>query len=280
MKKLLLLPAVILVVSCSQPAADDHANHTDHSSSATTSSIDRLTSSPRHHEWVEVKRGDKTIHTFVVYPEASSKVPAVLLIHENRGLNDWARGLADQVAEAGYIAVAPDLLSDFSDQYSRTSDFPNEDAARNALSELKPADVTADLEAVAAWAKTIPSTNGKLASAGFCWGGGQSFTLATASDELDVAMVFYGTGPTDAAAYKNVSVPVHGFYGGDDARVNATIQTSEQNMTSAGKEFDAVIYEGADHAFMRIGEDPSADAANVAARNQAWARMKQILSDL
>lgn len=244
------------------------------------SSVDRLNASPRHQEWIAVKNGDKTVHTWVVYPETSEKRPVVILIHENRGLNDWARGMADQMAEAGYIAVAPDLLSEFSVTQKKTSDFPNEDAARDALSTLKPDDVTSDLQAVADWAKTIPASNGKLVSAGFCWGGSQSFRFATASDDLAAAMVFYGTGPEDAAAYAKISSPVFGFYGGADARVNATIDASKQHMTAAGKQYDYKIYEGAGHAFMRSGEDPNGEAANVAARNAAWQRAKEILAEL
>jgi carboxymethylenebutenolidase len=188
--------------------------------------------------------------------------------------------MADQIAEAGYIGVAPDLLSDFSDKEKKTSDFANEDAARTALSTLDPKQIISDLQAVADWTKTIPSSNGKIASAGFCWGGGQSFQLATQSKDLDVAMVFYGTGPTDATAYQSVSAPVYGFYGGADARVNATISDSEKSMKDAGKTFEYKIYEGAGHAFMRSGEDLNGDPANIAARNAAWERMKAILSTL
>lgn len=280
---LLLSSLALILTACAAPgdqtAADDHSMHSGGSSTTATADA-RLSDSPRHQEWVEVKNGDKTIHAWVVYPETSEKVPVVLLIHENRGLNDWARGMADQVAEAGYIAVAPDLLSGFSATETRTSDFADEDAARTALGQLKPENVMADLEAVAEWAKTIPASNGKLASAGFCWGGAQSFQLATESDELDLAMVFYGTGPTDAAAYKSIDVPVVGFYGGADERVNATIPASENAMKTAGKDFDYVIYDGAGHAFMRLGEDPTGEAANVSARNAAWERMKQVLSTL
>jgi len=242
--------------------------------------LDRLNSSPRHHEWVEVENDDKTIHTFVAFPERSTPAPVVVLIHENRGLNDWARSMADQVAEAGYIAVAPDLLSGFSDEFTRTSDFPDEDTARTAIGELDPEDVQSDLAAVVAWAKTIPAGNQTIASAGFCWGGSQSFNLATTNDEIAAALVFYGTGPTDASVYSDIDVPVYGFYGGADERVNATIAASDAAMDTAGKTYDFVIYEGAGHAFMRLGEDPSGDAANVTARSQAWERMKEILADL
>jgi len=242
--------------------------------------MDRLISSPRHHEWIELKNGSKTISTWVVYPEVSEKRPVVLLIHENRGLNDWIRSLADEVAEAGYIAVAPDLLSDFSETERRTSDFANEDAARTAISALDPAGVMSDLRVVADWAKTIPSSNGTLASAGFCWGGGKSFEFATESQDLAAALVFYGSGPQETSAYEQLSTPVYGFYGGADERINATIPTSEEAVRAAGKTYEYVIYEGAGHAFMRLGEDENATPANASARAAAFERMKKILEGL
>jgi carboxymethylenebutenolidase len=284
-KSIFVFGLLLLLAGCtpSAPAAptdqvkDEHAQH---DTEETTSGDDRLNASPRHQEWVEVKNGQKTIHTWVVYPETSEKRPVVILIHENRGLNDWARSMADQVAEAGYIAVAPDLLSDFSATEKKTSDFANEDAARAALSTLKPQGVMADLKAVSDWALTIPASNGKLVSAGFCWGGGQSFQFASENNKLAAAMVFYGTGPTDAAAYGKISAPVYGFYGGADERVNATIPQSEQYMKTAGNKFEYQIYDGAGHAFMRSGEDQNGDPANIAARDAAWKRMKEILAAL
>jgi len=286
MKKHLILSVALLLAACtSAPPADqamqhssDHGDHGSEIGSAT--SVDRLNNSPRHQEWVEVKNGDKTIYTWVVYPETSDKRPVVLLIHENKGLNDWARGMADQVAEAGYIAVAPDLLSGFSAEQTRTSDFATPDDATKALNQLDPNGVMADLQAVTDWAKTIPASNGKLASAGFCWGGAQSFQFAARSDDVDATLVFYGTGPTNNADYAKISSPVFGFYGGADARVNATISGSQLQMSQAKKQYDVVTYEGAGHAFMRSGEDPNGEKANVDARNAAWDRMKQILSTL
>ena len=81
----------------------------------------RLEASPRHQEWVQIKNGARTVHAFVVYPETSKKVPAIIAIHENMGLTDWVRGLADQLAEAGYIAVAPDLLSGYGPNGGKSS---------------------------------------------------------------------------------------------------------------------------------------------------------------
>lgn len=284
LKHLFLAPALLLAACTANTDTSTDSSMDSHSEATSVSSVntalDRLNNSPRHHEWMEVDNNGKTVHTFVAYPERSDSAPVVILIHENRGLNDWARSMADQIAEAGYIAVAPDLLSGYSEEFEQTSDFPNEDAARTALGELDPMQVQADLQAVADWAKTIPSSNGQLVSAGFCWGGAQSYEFATKSDDLTAAMVFYGTGPTDAAAYADIDVPVYGFYGGADERVNATIPQSEQYMTSANKTFEYEIYEGAGHAFMRSGEEPDADPANKAARDAAFERMKEILEGL
>jgi carboxymethylenebutenolidase len=283
MKHTLLLTGLLVFSACSPvpTPVDDHSAHSESGSIASADAyLDRLVNSPRHSEWVEVQNGDKTIHTWVVYPERTDKAPVVVLIHENRGLNNWARSMADQVAEAGYIAVAPDMLSEFSAEFTQTRDFPDEDAARTAIGELKPENVQSDLKAVTAWAKTIPAGNGKIASAGFCWGGSQSFSLAAESDDLDVALVFYGTGPTDTSVYADIDVPVFGFYGGADERVNATIEASDQAMTAAGNTYDYEIYDGAGHAFMRLGEDTNAEAANIAARDAAWERMKEVLVDL
>lgn len=292
LKKTTVLFLGLLLAGCNAtaptPPVDEQAHHDEHlehdvgveQGEGMSAELKRLTESPRHHEWVEVKNGEKTIHTWVVYPEVSERKPVVMLIHENRGLNDWARSMADQVAEAGYIAVAPDLLSDFSEKEKKTSDFANEDAARTALGTLKPENVMSDLQAVADWAKTIPSADGKLVSAGFCWGGSQSFQFATQRDDLAVAMVFYGTGPAEASAYAGISAPVFGFYGGADERVNATIPASEEAMEAAGKSFEYKIYDGAGHAFMRSGEDPNGDPSNVTARNSAFEWMKEILGEL
>lgn len=286
LRTLLLSTSVLALSACVARAPEpqamdgmDHSMHSDNNSQGMASSH-LGDNSPRHQEWVSVKSGDRDIRTFVVYPQTSEKVPVVLAIHENKGLNDWARGMADQIAEAGYIAVAPDLLSDFSETETSTEDFATPDDATKAIGQLDPSQVASDLEAVAEWAKTIPSANGKMASAGFCWGGSRSFDLAAASDDLDMAMVFYGTGPTDASVYADIDVPVVAFYGGADERVNATIQASEDAMKAEGKMYDYEIYEGAGHAFMRLGEDPSGTPENRTARNEAWERMKQKLSEL
>lgn len=248
--------------------------------SAQDFAMQRLEKSPRHQEWVAVKHGERTVHAFLVFPEVKNKVLAVVVIHENRGLTDWVRSVADQLAEAGYIAIAPDLLSGMAPEGGKTSDFPSGDAAREAISNLPPDQVTADLNAVADYAAKLPACNGKVAVAGFCWGGRQSFRFATNQPDLKAAFVFYGTGPESKDDFAKIKCPVYGFYGGNDARVNATIPQSAEFMKAAGKSYEPVTYEGAGHGFMRAGEEPNAAAANKQARDQAWRRWHELLKKI
>ena len=132
---------------------------------------ERLEKSPRHHEWVEVKSGERTVHCFLAFPEVKGKAAAVVVIHENKGLNDWARAVADEFAEAGYIAIAPDLLSGLGPNGGNTDSFPNADAATEAIYKLDAARVTADLNAVADHVAKLEACSGKLSVAGFCWNG-------------------------------------------------------------------------------------------------------------
>ncbi len=238
--------------------------------------LQRLESSPRHHEWAEIAVGERTLHAFVVYPEVSHRALAVLVLHENRGLTDWVRATADRLAEAGYIAIAPDLLSGAGPDGGRTKDFASSDAAREAIGQLKPAAVLADLQAAAAFARTIPAANGQLAVIGFCWGGSQTWRLALAGEALVLACPFYGTAPNDADFTKLTSA-VHGFYGGNDARVNSTLEKTAAGVSAAGKIFEPVLYEGAGHAYLRAGEEPDASPANRAAAEQSWKRLRALL---
>ncbi|MBL9215706.1 MAG: dienelactone hydrolase family protein [Opitutaceae bacterium] len=243
-----------------------------------TAALVRLENSPRHHEWIAVDRGGRTVHAFVAYPEVAKRAMVVLVIHENRGLNDWARAVADRLAEAGYIAVAPDLLSGAAPGGGRTRDFPSADAAREALGKLDAAEVLADLNAVADHARRLPAADGRLAVAGFCWGGTQAWRVAAARPDLVQAHVFYGSPPAEAAAYAAIRCPVLGYYGGNDARINATIDQSAAAMRAAGKSFAPVIYEGAGHAFMRAGEEADAASPNHQALVAGWQRLLAALA--
>jgi carboxymethylenebutenolidase len=249
-------------------------------STAQDFALEQLENSPRHHEWVTVEHDGREVYNFVAYPETSDNVPVMIVIHENRGLTDWVRSFADQVAEAGYIAIAPDLLSGFDENHERTSDFESSDAARDALYQLDPDQITADLMAVQSYAEGLDAGNGTIVVGGFCWGGSQTFRYATNANGIAAAMVFYGSPPSDESAYADISVPVYGFYGEDDQRINSTIPETEELMAEYNNTYNYVIYDGAGHAYMRSGDDPNGSAANKAARDQSWERLKSILSGL
>lgn len=240
----------------------------------------RLEQSPRHQEWVDVKHGNRTVRCFVVYPERKEKTPAVIVIHEIMGLTDWVMSVADQLAENGYIAIAPDLLSGMAPGGGRTIDFPDVNKVREAISALPQAQITSDLNAVSDYVKKLPSCNGRIAVAGFCWGGTQSFLFATERSDLSAAFVFYGSGPKDENAIARIRCPVYGFYGENDNRINATIPETEKKMKEAMKVYEPVIYSGSGHGFMRAGEAPDANEANKKARIDAWRRWLELLSKL
>src|SRR5579864_6191857 len=170
-----------------------------------------LEKSSRHQEWVKIKHDNREVNTFVVYPEVKSKAPVVIVIHEIFGLTDWARSVADELAAKGYIAIAPDLLSGMGPKGGGSSEFSSSDVGK-AISALNPDQITADLNAVADYAKKIPAANGKIAVSGFCWGGGQSFRFATNRKDLSAAFVFYGPGPENVSS---ITAPVYGFYAGN-----------------------------------------------------------------
>lgn len=240
--------------------------------------LKQLENSPRHQEWIQVENDGKIIHCFVVYPEISEGAQVVISIHENRGLNDWARSFADQLAGKGFLVIAPDLLSSFSDEYSKTSDFPSSDEARKGIYALDADQVTSDLNAVFNHARKMEAGNGKVSVVGFCWGGSQSFRYATNNPDLNMAGVFYGTAPKDKSELKSIQCPVFGFYGGNDQRVNATIESTEAAMKEYENTYTYEIYEGAGHAFMRRGDDPEGDQPNVDAKNKAWERLVRLLN--
>src|SRR5438445_469170 len=200
-----------------------------------------LEKSPRHPEWVNVKHGDREVNSFVVYPEAKDKATAVIVIHEIFGLSDWARCAADEFAEAGYIAIAPDLLSGSVPGGGGTAELIKSGSeVGQAIRKLPPDQITADLNAVAEYAAKLPACNGKVVVAGFCWGGSQTFRYATNNKNLKAAFVFYGTGPEKEEDLAKINCPVYGFYAGNDARVNTTIPKSAEQMTKAGKKYEPV----------------------------------------
>ena len=318
--KIILISAAMwaLVVMASAQSMD--TSHMDHSKMemglSAMSSVDptitqdwarrSLVDSPRHQEWVKVtykpsgSATDRVVNAFVVYPEVKKKATSVIVIHEIFGMSDWVQKLTDEVAEAGYIGIAPDLLSGMAKNGGGTSDVAAQgaNAVGLAIRDLSPDQITADLNAVADYVSKLPAANGKLAVGGCCWGGSQIFRYATNNPKLKAAFVFYGSAPTktgqtapDSDALGKIVAPVYGFYAGNDARIGATVPPTTEAMKTLKKPFETVTYDGAGHGFMRAGEAPAptadadqkakdAYAANKKARDTAWVRWKAILAKL
>lgn len=236
-----------------------------------------LEKSPRHGEWVDIKTaGGTPIRTWIVYPERKDKAGVVIVIQEIFGLTDWIRGVADQLAKEGFIAVAPDMISGLGPNGGGTDSVASRDDVVKLIRGLTPEEATARLDAVHDWAAKLPAANGKTATIGFCWGGARSFAYAAAQPALDAAVVYYGTSP-EAADLAKIKVPVLGLYGGDDARVNATIEPAQAEMKKLGKTYEPNIYEGAGHGFLRQQE--GRDGANLKATQQAWPRTVAFLRE-
>jgi len=278
--------------------------------------VARLKKSPRHQEWQKVQNGKREINSFIVYPEVKNKATAVVVIHEIFGMSDWVQSLTDQLAEAGYIAIAPDLLSGMGPNGGGTSDVTTKgtNAVGQAIRDLPPDQITSDLNAVADYVSKLPAANGKVVVAGFCWGGSQTFRFATNRPSLKAAFVFYGSAPVtgpqgsqtiDKAALAKIGAPVYGFYAGNDARIDATIPSTIDAMKELQKPYDPVTYDGAGHGFMRAGEAPEPKApeasgnkeaddkaaadyqtkltafkANQKARAEAWTKWKAIMQKI
>jgi carboxymethylenebutenolidase len=229
-----------------------------------------LEKSPRHGEWVDVPLPGSAVplRSWVVHPERRDKAGVVIVIHEIYGLTDWIRGVADQLAEDGFIAVAPDLLSGRGPGGGGTDSVSSTDDVVKLVRGLSPDETVARLDAARAWALSLPAANRRVATIGFCWGGSSSFNYATAQPGLDAAVVYYGASPADAARFAAIKAPILGLYGGDDARVNATIEPAAVEMKKLGRVYETHIYEGAGHGFLR--QQSGRDGANMAATRQAW----------
>jgi carboxymethylenebutenolidase len=236
-----------------------------------TAAKDALEHSPRHGEYADVTMpdGSGSIRTWVVYPERRDKAPVVLIIHEIFGLSDWIRGVADQFASEGFIAVAPDLISGLGINGGGTESLPNRDSVVAVIRRVSPGMAKERLDAVREWAVKLPAANGRCGTVGFCWGGTNSFAYAATQPALDAAVVYYGTSP-DSASLLNVHAPVLGLYGADDARVVSTVAPAQGVLGPLHRKYDVHLYDGAGHGFLR--QQAARDGANLKATKDAWPR--------
>src|SRR2546423_13991470 len=190
---------------------------------------DRLNSSPRHGEWVNIKSGDRTIKAFVVYPERKDKAPAVLVIQEIFGLTDWLRSMCDELAENGVIAIAPDFLNG--------QKFEDADGASKAISAVTQDQIKTILDTTADYALKIPACNGTLAVCGFCRGGGWAVMYANENPRLEGAYSVYGGAPGSGGQGENITCPGYGFYG-DEAWRGEDARPQDEKLTQARHEKD------------------------------------------
>jgi len=270
---------------CAQraPSPDMHADHMPATPAAASSQpapsdpsipagasdvAQRLASSPRHGEYVMISTGaGDSVRAWVVYPERSTKAPVVVVVHEIFGLSTWVRGVADQLAADGFIAIAPDLLTGKASAAPGT-DTLTQAVATSTIRTLKPDDVQRQLTAVGKYGMSLPAAEHSYGIVGFCWGGGVSFAHAVVSPAgLGAAVVYYGTSPA-LPSLSSVRVPVLGLYAGDDARVGATVPPADSAMRAMGKTFEVHSFAGAGHGFLR--QQDGKDGANMAASRQAW----------
>ena len=237
--------------------------------------VARLNASPRHGEWVDIPyAGSKPLRSWIVYPERSDKAPVVIIIHEIFGLSDWIRAVADQLAADGYIAIAPDFITGFGPGGGGSNSVSTRDSVVMLIRNVTADETYKRLDAVLAYASKIPAANGKTATVGFCWGGGRSFGYACHQPKLSAAIVYYGVSP-DSSELAWLTVPVLGLYGGDDARVGATVEPAFRQLRQLGVTFEHESYAGAGHGFAR--DQAGRNGANLVAIRQAWPRMLAFL---
>src|SRR5256714_12390041 len=314
----------VAMIGCCFASVNAQHHHTDASNDIDSELAQdwakgRLANSPRHHEWVKIKNGSRQVNSFIVYPEVNKKATAVIVIHEIFGMSDWVQQLTDELAEAGYIAIAPDLLSGMGPNGGGTAEIAatGNNAVGQAIRALPPDQIAGDLNAVADYVAKLPAANGKVAVDGYCWGGSTPFFFATRRPSLKAAFVFYGSAPSsnaqgqpytvDKAALEKIGAPVYGFYAENDMRIDATVPPTTDAMKELKKPYDPVTYAGAGHGFMRAGEPNNpqpaapvvkgdeaadkkaaddyqkaltADKANRKARDDAWTRLKAILAKI
>ena len=227
---------------------------------------ERLAASPRHGEWTMVSAGNgDSVRAWVVYPERRERAPVVLVVHEIFGLTTWVRGVADQLAADGFIAIAPDLLTGKAPL--GPGDSLAHDVARTTIRTLDTAEVHRRLDAVARYGMALPAALPRYGIVGYCWGGSTSFAHAVHSATLGAAVVYYGgSPPVDHLA--KVRAPVLGLYASNDARVNATVPPADSAMRSLDKIYEIHTFEGAGHGFLRA--QGSANPANDDASRNAW----------
>jgi len=203
-----------------------------------------------------------TMFAYTAKPKKRMNMGAVMVIHENRGLNDHIKDVTRRAAKAGYIAMAPDALSE------NGGTPPNEDDARKQISELDPKRNLANFVKSVEFLRLRKETNRKVGCVGFCWGGGLANQLAVNSPILNAAVAFYGMQP-NAEDVPKIKAAVQLHYAGLDERIDAGIPAYEAALKKAGVQYELYMYPGVNHAFHN---DTSEARYNADAALHAWKR--------
>lgn len=206
---------------------------------------------------------------YLVAPAEGGPFPAVIVVHENRGLNNHIRDITRRMALEGFLALAPDFLS------PQGGTPENEDAARALFQTLEPAAVAADGVATIEWLEGHMRSTGKVGAIGFCWGGGTVNNLAVASPRLLAAVSYYGAQPRPEDV-KAIRARIMAHYGGLDSRINAGIPAFREALESHNIDHQLFVYEGVNHAF---NNDTSAARYDKAAADLAWQRTISFLHE-
>ncbi|ETR78508.1 carboxymethylenebutenolidase [Afipia sp. P52-10] len=209
----------------------------------------------------DTMQGD--VHGNLVRLANKVKRPAVLVIHENRGLTPHIQDVARRMALEGFLVLAVDLLSTVGGTPA------DEDKARSMIGNLSLEDVQEQAAAAVSFLNKHPESTGKTGAIGFCWGGGMINRLAMTSPELAAGVAYYGPVPADKSRVKAITAPLLLHYAGLDTAVNPGIPAWEQALKDAGKRYTVYVYEGVNHAF---NNDTGGPRYNKAAADLAWSR--------
>ncbi len=213
-------------------------------------------------ERVKLPGSTGEIAAYLARPVEAGKLGAVIVIHENRGLNPHIEDVTRRIAKAGFLALGLDLLSPLGGTPA------DPDQAKDLIGKLDQAATLADLRAALGWLKARADGNGKVGVIGFCWGGGQVNQLAVAAPDLDAGVVFYGRSP-EPAQVASIEAPLLLHYAGKDDRINEGVPAYLAALQVAGKAHESHTYEGVEHAF---NNDTNAARYNKAAADLAWER--------
>jgi carboxymethylenebutenolidase len=207
-----------------------------------------------------------SVSGYLTRPKDSGNYPAIVVIHENRGLNDHIRDVARRFAKAGYVALAPDLLS----REGGTGSFPNDEAAIEGIRKLSEEGITGDLTGAINYLKGRDFVRAnKIGVTGFCWGGANTLLIATRNKDLAAAVVYYGRNPKNLDDVKNISAAVLAHYGERDEPITSQVPKLDEAMKKYGKSFEYKVYSGAPHAF---NNDMNAQRYNAEAAKESWLR--------